>query len=398
MNPRGLIAVGRRPDRPDDEEAPLAEVHGSCDERFVGVREALAQRLDGDELGASIAVDLDGETVVDVWGGYRDLERTTPWTQDTIVNVWSTTKTVLSLAALMLVERGELDVYAPVGNYWPEFAAKGKKNIEVRHLMSHTSGVSGWDRPFSVRDMYDWQTATERLAAQRPLWEPGTASGYHSANQGHLVGEVIRRITNKTFKKFVADEIAGPLGADFQVGAREEDWDRIAPLVAPPRVEPSGDVDPTSIPVRTFTAPVMSVKATASPEWRAADLGALNGHSNARGVLDVMRVLSLGGEAGGVQLLSPKTIDLVFDQQSDGVDLVLEEPFRWGIGYCLGSPVVPYVPPGRTFFWGGWGGSMIIMDLDRRLTISYVMNKMASGILGSDRSEAYVRAVYAALS
>ena len=152
-----------------------------------------------------------------------------------------------------------------------------------------------------------------------------------------------------------------------------------------------------SIAVRTFTAPVMSVKATTTPEWRAADLGALNGHSNARGVLDVLRMLSLGGEAGGVRLLSPKTIDLVFHQQSDGVDLVLEAPFSFGIGYCVGSPVVPYVPPGRTFFWGGWGGSLVVMDLDRRLTISYMMNRMAPGILGSDRAEDYVRAVYDAL-
>jgi CubicO group peptidase (beta-lactamase class C family) len=375
----------------------MAEVHGSCDERFAGVRDALAQQLDGDELGASVAVDLDGETVVDVWGGFRDAERTTPWTQDTIVNVWSTTKCVLNLAALMLVERGDLDIHAPVGNYWPEFSAKGKKDVEVRHLMSHTSGVSGWEQPFSVRDMYDWATACERLAQQRPWWEPGTAAGYHAATQGFLVGELVRRITNKTFATFVADEIAGPLGADFQVGARDRDVDRIAPLVAPPRTEPAGDPDPASIAVRTFTAPVMSVKATTTPEWRAADLGALNGHSNARGVLDVLRILSLGGEAGGVRLLSEKTIDLVFDQQADGEDLVLEAPFRWGIGYCLGSPVVPYVPAGRTFYWGGWGGSMAVMDLDRRLTITYAMNAMAPGILGSARSEAYIRAVYDAL-
>jgi CubicO group peptidase (beta-lactamase class C family) len=374
----------------------MAEVHGSCDDRFAAVRDALAERLDGEELGASIAVDLDGETVVDIWGGHRDEARTTPWTQDTIVNVWSTTKCVLSLAALMLVERGELDVYAPVGNYWPEFAAKGKKDVEVRHLMSHTSGVSGWEQPFSIRDMYDWEPATERLAMQRPWWEPGTASGYHSKNQGHLVGEVIRRITNKTFKKFVADEIARPLGADFQVGAVEADWARIAPLVAPPPEEEE-PVDPSSVKGKTYLGPKSSVKAANSPEWRQADLGALNGHSNARGVLDVLRVLSLGGEAGGRRLLSEKTIDLVFDQQSDGVDLVLGEPFRFGIGYCLGSPVVPYVPEGRTFFWGGWGGSFVVMDLDRRLTISYMMNKMAPGILGSSRSEAYVRAVYAAL-
>ncbi|MGR7024743.1 serine hydrolase domain-containing protein [Geodermatophilus sp. URMC 62] len=376
----------------------MAEVHGSCDDRFSGVREALERQLDGDELGASVAVDLDGETVVDLWGGYRDLDRTTPWTEDTIVNGWSTTKTVLALAALLLVERGELDVYAPVADYWPEFAARGKKDVEVRHLLSHTSGVSGWERPFSIRDMYDWPSATERLAAQAPWWEPGTASGYHANNQGHLVGEVVRRITNTTFRQFVATEIARPLGADYQVGAREADWPRIAPVVPPPRSDDDPQPpDPEAVVVKTFTGPVSSAEAANTPEWRRADLGALNGHTNARGLLQVLRVLSLGGTAGGVRLLSPETIDLVFDQQSDGVDLVLGVPLRFGIGYCLGSPVVPYVPPGRTFFWGGWGGSMIVMDLDRRLTISYLMNRMAPGVLGSDRSEAYVRAVYAAL-
>ncbi|HLM05434.1 MAG TPA: serine hydrolase domain-containing protein [Blastococcus sp.] len=375
----------------------MAEVHGSCDDRFSAVREALERNLDAEELGASVAVDLDGEMVVDLWGGYRDEARTTPWTQDTIVNVWSTTKCVLSLAALMLVDQGELDLDAPVGDYWPEFSAKGKKNVLVRHVMSHTSGVPAWEKPFSVRDMYDWESATERLALQRPWWEPGTASGYHSADQGFLVGELIRRITGMTFQRFVDEEIARPLRADFQIGARLDDWRRIAPLVAPPRADVDPDLDPTSIAVRTFTAPTMSVKATATPDWRAADLGALNGHSNARGVLDVMRLISLGGEAGGRRWLSEKTVDLIFDVQADGVDLVLEEPFRWGIGLCLGSPVVPYVPQGRVAFWGGWGGSLVVMDLDRRLTISYMMNRMASGLIGSDRAKSYVEAVYTAL-
>src|SRR5918997_3765513 len=264
----------------------MAEAHGSCDGRFAGVRDALAQQLDGEELGASIAVDLDGETVVDIWGGYRDEERTAPWTEDTIVNGWSTTKCVLSLAALLLVERGELDVDAPVGNYWPEFSAKGKKDVLVRHLMSHTSGVAGWDPPFSIKDMYDWDSATERLARQEPWWEPGTASGYHANNQGHLVGEVIRRITGRTFRQFVADQIARPLGADLQIGARESDWERIAPVVPPPRPEEDPrEQDPESVMVKTYTAPVASAKAANSPEWRRADLGALNGHTNARGLV-----------------------------------------------------------------------------------------------------------------
>ncbi|MGY1826632.1 MULTISPECIES: serine hydrolase domain-containing protein [unclassified Blastococcus] len=376
----------------------MAEVHGRCDERFAGVREALAQQLDGEELGASVAVDLDGETVVDLWGGHRDEARTLPWSEHTIVNVWSTTKCVVALAALVLVDRGELDLDAPVGDYWPEFCAKGKKDVRVRQLLSHTSGVSGWEQPFSIRDMYDWTSAVERLAQQSPWWEPGTASGYHANNQGHLVGEVIRRITNTTFKKFVADRIADPLGADFQIGARESEVSRIAPVVAPPPpdVDPR-TLDPESVAVKTFTGPTASAKAANTPQWRAADLGALNGHSNARGVMRVLRTLSLGGEAGGVRLLSPETVEKVFEVQADGVDLVLGAPFRWGTGFCLGSPTVPYVPEGRTFFWGGWGGSLAVMDLDRRLTITYMMNRMGGGLIGSPRSEAYVRAVYDAL-
>jgi CubicO group peptidase (beta-lactamase class C family) len=176
----------------------MADVSGTCDGRFEEVKRELAQSLNsGEELGASIALDLDGDVVIDMWGGYRDEAHTQPWDADTITNVWSTTKTVTSLAALMLVDRGQLDVDAPVAQYWPEFAAAGKEGVLVRHLMSHMSGVSGLDQPAVVEDLYDWDKSTARFAAQAPWWEPGTASGYHALNYGHLVGEVLRRITGK---------------------------------------------------------------------------------------------------------------------------------------------------------------------------------------------------------
>ena len=377
----------------------MTEIQGSCDDRFSAVREALERNLQGEELGARIAVDLDGESLVDIWGGHTDVEKTRPWTADTIVNVWSTTKTITSLAALMLVDRGELDVYAPVAKYWPEFAANGKENVELRHLMSHTSGVSGWDPPFTGEDMYDLEGCVPRLAAQAPWWEPGTASGYHALNQGHLVGEVIRRVSGKPLKQFVAEEIAGPMGADFQIGAREEDWSRITDVVPPPPLPfDLATADPASPMVRTFTGPVADAAAANTAAWRNADMGATNGHGHARSVVQIMRVMSLGGEAGGVRLLSPETIELVFDQQSDGVDLVLGIPLRFGIGYALPKQeTVPYIPDGKICFWGGWGGSLIVMDLDRRLTIGYTMNRMAPGIIGSDRAESYLTAVYDAL-
>ena len=377
----------------------MAEVSGTCDARFAPVRDALAEQLAKEELGASIVLDVDGETVVDIWGGWRDTERRTPWAEDTITNVWSTTKTVTNLAALMLIDRGLLDAYAPVADHWPEFAANGKAQIELRHILSHTSGVSGWDAPFEVPDMYDWETSTQRLAAQAPWWEPGTASGYHANNQGHLVGELVRRVTGVPLKQFVAEQIAGPLGADFQIGAAERDWPRIAPVVPPPPLPIDlASLPPESPMFKTFTGPAADAGNANTPGWRRADMGALNGHANARSVARIIKALALGGAVNGTRLLSPDTIELIFDEQSHGTDLVLGVPLRFGIGYALPeTETVPYVPQGRCCYWGGWGGSVVLADLDRRVTLAYMMNNMAPGIIGSDRSEAYVRAAYACL-
>jgi CubicO group peptidase (beta-lactamase class C family) len=363
------------------------------------VRDALGEKLaSGDELGASIVINVDGEIVADMWGGFRDEARIVPWTEDTITNVWSTTKTITNLAALMLADRRQLDVYAPIARYWPEYAANGKQDIEVRHLLSHTSGVSGWDQPFLTEDMYDWEKSTSQLASQAPWWEPGSASGYHALNQGHMVGEIIRRITGKSLKQFVAQEIAGPLGADFQIGAPERDWHRIADVVPPPPLPFDMDaIDMASPAFKTMTGPVPDAAAANTAGWRNADMGAINGHGNARSVARIMSALALGGEVDGVRLVGQKTIDLIFDEQSNGMDLVLGVPLRFGIGY--GLPIletVPYLPDERICFWGGWGGSVIAMDLGRRMTISYMMNKMGPGVIGSDRSEAYISAVYAA--
>jgi len=379
----------------------MADLHGRCDERFGAARDALERNLDsGEELGASLVLDIDGELVIDVWGGFRDEDRTVPWTRDTITNVWSSTKTVTSLAALMLVDRGLLDVDAPVAAYWPEFAAAGKQDILVRHVMSHASGVSGLDQPAVADDLYDWDKATSRMAAQAPWWEPGAASGYHALNYGHLVGELVRRVTGRTLKQFVADEIAGPLGADFQIGAAEADWDRIADVVPPPPLPFDFAAIPQDSPtVRTLTGPAVEAQTANTPGWRRADIGAANGHGNARSVARVMSVVARGGEVDGVRLLGQDTIDLIFREQQSGPDLVLGVPLRFGIGYGLPRrDLLPWLPEEKICFWGGWGGSMIIMDTGRRATISYMMNKMGAGIVGSERADAYGQAIYDALT
>ncbi|WP_299530400.1 serine hydrolase domain-containing protein [uncultured Streptomyces sp.] len=379
----------------------MVVVEGTSTDRFAPVRAALAAHLEaGEELGASIAVDVDGVMEVDLWGGHADAARTVPWHRDTLVSMWSTTKTLTNLAALVLVDRGALDLYRPVAHYWPEFAARGKQDIEVRHVLAHTSGLSGWQQPFTMDDLYDWPTASARLAAQAPWWEPGSASGYHVQTQGQLVGELVRRVSGRTLTEFVDTEIAGPARADVQIGARPADWPRIADLVAPPQLSglPAG-LDPDGIFTRTLLGSPARDEHVDTPRWRSAELGAVNGHGNARGLARALSVLSRRGEVNGLRLLSAETVDKVFEVQSDGVDLFLGVPVRWGLGYALADPrTMPQMPTGKICFWVGRGGSIVMMDLDRRVTFAYTMNRVGDGILGSERTHSYLRHVYDSLA
>jgi len=377
----------------------MTNLSGTVAAAFEPVRDAVEKQLDnGAEVGLSLAVDLDGDQVVDLWGGHRDAARTQPWERDTITNVWSITKTVTSLAALRLVDAGELDVHAPAARYWPEFAANGKQHVEVRHLLSHTSGVSGLDHPARLSDLYDVRAAAARMATQAPWWEPGSASGYHVLNYGHLVGELVHRLTGLSLRDFVDQQLAVPLGADFQIGLRVGDTERVADVIAPALDFDPSTLDHSSVMYKTFAGPPFEAEVANTPAWRAGDLGAANGHGNARSVGTILAPVSRGGAAAHGQLLKPETLDLIFDEQSNGTDLVNGLHLRWGIGYALPDRrTLSWIPEGRIAFWGGWGGSMAIMDLDRRLTISYVMNNMGADILGSPRAAAYVTAIYRAL-
>ncbi|WP_228001626.1 serine hydrolase domain-containing protein [Nocardia australiensis] len=373
---------------------------GFCRDELGGVREVFEEQLDsGAELGAALCVTVDGDPVLDLWGGHADPALTTPWRADTLVNVFSVTKTMTALSALLLVDRGELDVDAPVARYWPEFAANGKAGIEVRHLLSHTSGVSGWERPIELADIYDTEAAAARLAAQQPWWEPGTASGYHALNYGHLIGELVRRITGRSLGRFFADELAGPLGADFHIGTGPEHADRIATLIAPELPDfDLATLDQDSVLIKTLTSPLLDVAETATASWREAENGAVNGHGNARSVARVQSLISCGGELSGRRFVSPATIELIFREQSDGVDLALLTPLRFGIGYGLPRPqTFAHIPDGRVCWWAGYGGSMVVNDLDRRITFAYTMNRMATGLIGSDRCDIYLKTVFDAI-
>ena len=379
-----------------DHPTPLG---GTCSARFDSLRELFAAKLEsGEDLGASLAVNIDGEMVVDLWGGWADEARTVPWTENTITCVFSTTKTMTALAALVLVDRGELDLDANVAAYWPEFAARGKAGIKVRQLLSHTSGVSGWDQPVTVDDLYDWDKSTAMLAAQAPWWEPGTASGYHALTYGHLIGEVIRRITGQRLGEFFAAQIAGPLGADFHIGLPPSEFHRVANMVPwPPQPTYPADLDPNGPAFKTFTGPVMppNIERSWTERWRRTDIGAGNGHGNARSVARIQSAVACGGEVDGVRLLSPKTINRIFEVQSDGIDLVLGYRLKIGVGYGLPWPeVLPFVPEGRVCFGAGAGGSLVIADADRRMTFAYVMNKMVPSPIVVPIAAALVERVY----
>ena len=374
-------------------------IEGEVDPRFAELGEEFQRRFDsGEELGASIAVVEHGRPVVDLWGGFREVEQTSRWQRDTITNVWSITKTMTTLAALMLADRGMLDLDAPVATYWPEFAQNGKAGITVKQVMSHTAGVSGWDMPFTIEQLYDYEGAVAHLAAQAPWWEPGAASGYSLLNYGHIVGELVRRVSGKTLRVFIAEEIAGPLGADFTLGVPKSAYDRISNVVPPPPAKLDFSQLPAGHPaIRTFGPIPMDATVTYTDAWREAEIGAANGFGNARSVARIQSVITNGGEVDGVRLLTQKTIDRIFEVQSDGMDVVLLQPLRFGIGYGLPSKQESQLPDRRIAYWGGWGGSIVLGDVDRGFTFAYVMNRMDGAVLGSARSAAYQKAFFDAI-
>lgn len=345
----------------------MAEIQGSYDDLFTAVPGALAALLDAGDVGASVAVFVDGEAVVDVWGGFADADRTIPWQRDTIANVWSVTKTMTALCALILADRGELDLAAPVARYWPEFAAAGKDGVLVRHLLAHTAGLPNWDGPATAEDLYDWPAATARLAAQVPQWKPGTAAGYHSITQGFLVGEVVRRITGRSLGKFLAEEVAGPLGADFHIGLAAEYDHRVALSIPPP----SRDEDYVASAPGAAAAPAagtaIRVRDGNSVAWRRAQIPAASGFGNARSVALVQSVMACGGTVRGVRLLSQAGCDRAWEEQFRGEDRILGMAMRYGMGYGLF---------GSTYGWGGWGGSMVMIEPDARMAVSFVTNQI----------------------
>lgn len=362
------------------------EIHGTVEPRFAAVRDAFAQNFaNGVENGAAFCMTLEGRPVVDIWGGYADEAQTKPWQQDTIVNVYSTTKTMTALTALYLADKGALKFEDPVAKYWPEFAAAGKADVTVAHLMSHSAGLSGWKEPLTREDLYDWEKATSLLAAQAPYWTPGSAPGYHAMTQGYLVGEVIRRVAGETVGTVFRQEIAGPLGADFHIGLPATEDQRVADLTPPPPGAGLGAGATDPLITNMATNPPINPLDTRTRAWRGAEIPAAGGTGNARSVALVHTILANGGYAGGKQIMSEAGCRKALEFQIEGEDRILRVPVRYGLGFGLPGGIANF-PNANTIFWGGYGGSLAVIDMDQRATYAYTMNRMASTTTGDTRA------------
>jgi len=378
-------------------------VHGRCEPPFEGVRSALGEILaSGTEVGAALAVCVDKQPVVDLWGGHADAARTRPWTRDTIVNLFSVGKAITAICAHRLVEAGLLDLDAPVARYWPEFAQAGKDHLLVRHLLTHQAGLPAIAQPLPPGAWAEWDAMTAALAAQAPWWEPGRGHGYHVNTQGFLIGEVVRRVAGQSIGTYLRESLAGPAGIDFHIGLGPEHDRRCADFLPPPPPPPSPAPEELSglalMRLNAYRNPanVSGMGIVNTRAWRAAEVPSTNGHGNARAVARLYSALAGDGSLDGVHVLAPETVARAITEQVNGPDIVLERPTRYGLGFQLTMPERRIGPNRRAFGHFGAGGSLGFADPDARVAIGYAMNQ---GRLGWQHKHVrhLIDLVYAAL-
>ncbi|MDX2823427.1 serine hydrolase [Streptomyces ipomoeae] len=389
------------------------DVNGVVAEGFEPVREAFVRNFEAlGERGAAVVVYRHGRKVVDLWAGTRDVDGTDgdrPWQPDTAQIMRSATKGVAAAVPLMLAERGELDLDAPVGRYWPEFKAHGKDGVLVRHILNHRAGLPLLDRPLTPAEALDPRRGPEAVAAQSPVWEPGTDHGYHPLTYGWLLDEVVRRVTGRGSGEWIASEIAGPLGLDLWLGLPEAvaaagRVGRAGRLEAAP--EPAGGLrlrpkravteaydDPDSLTRRAFAA-ITPFPDQNDPAYRATALPATNGIATAEGLARFYAALL--GEVDGVRLLSPATMEAARAEESAGPDRTLVINTRFGLGYMLHGSASPLLAAG-SFGHPGRGGPLGFADPESGIAFGYVTNGYRKTVTADPRAQALVRAVGRAL-
>ncbi len=349
------------------------KVHGASSPRFRACRDVVQYSLAaGEDLGCSLAVVQDGEIVVDLWGGHADAARTLVWKEDTLVNIWSTTKSILAFAVSIAVERQQLRYADPIACAWPEFASNGKAAITLDLVLSHRAGLHGLPRAMSAQDVYDWHPCVRAFEAMAPAWPPGSRCVYHALSVGHIAGEALRRVDGRMPGRFVAEEIAAPLGLDLFIGLPAKEEHRVADLVSCPGVDDWIAEQDRAGYRNSLLSPAITALTPNRRAWRAADIPAANGHATARALAVLHGLLAQGG--GG--LISTTTMDRATDELFHGTDVSLDETVRYGAGYRLGGPGSPLGPSRRAFGHNGWGGAFAFADPVARLGVAYVMNRM----------------------
>ena len=397
-------------------------VQGYCHEKFAIVREIFEKNINtGFERGAAVAIELEGEKVVDLWGGIDNDEKETSWQKDTIVNVFSTTKGIAAICLLQLVEEEKIKLVDPVSKYWPEFAQNGKENIPIIYLLNHQSGLCGITKPLPENAFENWDLIVKSLAEQKPQWKPGTLHGYHALTFGHLIGEILRRVTGETLGQYFSRKIAKPLGLEFYIGLPDEKFDNVTdiqpiifskfikmmiPLIqAIPKSLLTHDLaiakdfkNPQTISGSAFSNPDFEFEIPFRPnskQWRKAEIPAANGHSDARSISKLYGILANGGSRDGIHVLDKKTIEQARQTSSEGKDLVLGNlNTRFGHGFMLGSKHISMGPNRDAFGHGGAGGSLGFADPDHHVSLGFVMNQMHPGVTAWETAIELVTKVY----
>ncbi|MEM8705281.1 MAG: serine hydrolase domain-containing protein [Actinomycetota bacterium] len=358
-------------------------IHGEADPRFEPVRAALATNFDEDEeLGASAAVIHRGRLVCDVWGGAASVDGSRPWRDDTIVNLWSTTKTVAALVVLTLHEQGVLSVDDPIARYWPEFAAEGKDEVRIRHALSHLAGLHEFRPVIDHETMFDWDTCCARLAAQPLIDPPGQRFAYHAFTQGFLLGEVVRRLTGQTMGDWLRGELTEPHGIDFHLGTPAAVWPRVA------------ESDHAAMPASNDGPD--RVADVNTDRWRLAEFPSSNGHGNARSVAQLLSLLTRTPAIDRAPV-GEEVLALVREVQWDGPDPVTGSDIRMGVGFGHSSPSMPLGVNDDTVWWAGLGGSMAVVDLEQDLVVTYAMNRLFPSTEHVMRSIRVVHAAHASV-
>jgi CubicO group peptidase (beta-lactamase class C family) len=379
-------------------------VNGSCDPKFAAVREAFETNFrTEEEIGSCASVVVDGKTVVDLWGGWQDKACTKPWERDTIVCMMSVSKGVSAITFNVLLDRGLVELDAPIARYWPEFAQAGKEKIPVRYALDHRAGLAVCSEKLPPGSIFDWDVIVNSLARQKPLWEPGTQSGYHIHNQGFILGEIIRRVTGKTLGNFFREEIARPLGLDYQIGGLSQaDQDRCAEVV--PAIEgtlfASTSDAPKSMLAQAWNEWPVADRATVlnSRQWKVTEIPSGNGHGNARAVAKLYGAIARGGELGGIRVISENGVRQMTTEQHCLPEVMMGRPYHQALGLILNTPTVVWMGPNpKAFGHHGIGGSLGMGDREAKLAFSYGMNKWHPLHDNGPRARRLIEAIYKCL-